>query len=511
MLASMSARLALLAVIFSAATTSASLAEVTLASPFTDRAVFQREKPVPVWGRAAPREKVTVQFREQNHQVTAAPDGHWKVWLHPLPASGEPAELIVSGKRNSITVREVLVGEVWLASGQSNMEWPVSRASDGATEVAAANYPLIRELKIEHAVAPIPADEAKTTGWRAATPDQVGGFSAVAYFFARDLHRRLGVPVGIIHSSWGGTAIDAWMSDEAREATPFASAIAARWQAAKAEWPPERVASYPSDLAAWESAENDGNAKNTKNPLRWPEPPATEASPRRPAGLYNAMIAPLAPWAVSGVLWYQGESNVDYTPEYPSLFAALIRSWRAAWEEPELPFYFVQIPNYGDSEPLGRKWARLREAQATALALPATAMAVTIDLGEADNRHPLNKQDVGRRLAAIARTQVYGLPGDWSGPMFARAIREGAAMRVQFTHASTGLVAHDKPVQALEVAGADKVFHPATGRIEGETLVVSSPAVKEPVAVRYAWSNAPRANLFNGAGLPAAPFRSDDW
>ena len=507
----MSVRLPLLAAVFSVVMSSASLAEVTLASPFTDRAILQREKPVPVWGRAAPREKITVQFRDQTHEVVAGTDGRWRVWLKPLAASTEPAELMVSGKSNRLTVREVLVGEVWLASGQSNMEWPVNMARDADKEVAAANFPLIRELKIEHAVASTPADETKTSGWRAATPGEVGGFSAVGYFFARDLHRKLGVPIGIIHSSWGGTAIEAWMSDEVRNATPFAAAIAARWQQAKSEWPPERVAQYPADLAAWEAAENEAKAKGTKNPLPWPQPPATETSPRRPAGLYNAMIAPLAPWAVRGVLWYQGESNNDYTPEYPPHFASLIRSWREAWEEPELPFYFVQIPNYGDGEPLGRKWARLREAQATALTLPATAMAVTIDIGEADNIHPLNKQDVGRRLAAIARAQIYGLSGDWSGPMFARATREGSAMRVHFTHAGTGLVAHDKPVQALELAGADKVFHPAVARIVGETLVVTSPAVKEPIAVRYAWSNAPRANLYNGAGFPAAPFRSDDW
>jgi sialate O-acetylesterase len=223
------------------------------------------------------------------------------------------------------------------------------------------------------------------------------------------------------------------------------------------------------------------------------------------------MIAPLQPFALRGFLWYQGESNVDRPNEYEELFPAMIRSWRSNWGDDTLPFYFVQIPNYADEDPNGRKWARLREAQTKALELPRTGMAVAIDVGDPGDLHPKTKMPIGVRLAHIAKTEIYDIPSDSSGPVFARATREGDAMRVSFTHATTGLVAHHRPAQALELAGADRIFHPAQGRIERDTIVVTSPLVKEPVAVRYAWTNAPDANLYNGSGLPAEPFRSDDW
>jgi sialate O-acetylesterase len=317
--------------------------------------------------------------------------------------------------------------------------------------------------------------------------------------------------VGIVNSSWGGTTIEAWISDEARGSTSVAAALDARWQEARRAWPPERVARYPADMAAWQQAQAQADATHTKNLLPWPQPPASLDSPALPGGLYNGMIAPLQPGALRGILWYQGASNVDRPDEYAELFPALIRSWRANWGESDLPFYFVQLPNYADGDAGGRKWARLREAQTKALALPATGMAVTIDAGEADNLHPTNKEPVGRRLALVAEAKTYGMAVDYSGPRFARATRDGRALRVHFTHAVTGLVAHNQPVQALELAGSDKVFHAATAKIEGETLLVSAPDVADPVAVRYAWTNAPVANLYNGSGLPAAPFRSDDW
>jgi len=264
-------------------------------------------------------------------------------------------------------------------------------------------------------------------------------------------------------------------------------------------------------MEAWQQAEAQAKATNTKNPLPWPKQPATDDSHYRPGNLFNGMIAPLQPFALRGFLWYQGESNVERPNEYEELFPAMIRSWRANWGDDSLPFYFVQIPNYADRNPQGRQWARLREAQTKALELPRTAMAVTIDVGDPDDIHPRTKMEVGRRLALIAKTEIHDLPGDTSGPMFVGATRENGAMRVRFTHAATGLVAHQRPVQALELAGADQVFHPAVGRIERDTLVVTSPHVPAPVAVRYAWTNAPAANLYNGAGLPAEPFRSDNW
>ena len=505
----------------------AARAEVSLAPLFSDHAVLQCDKPVPVWGRAAVGEKIAVTFRGQTVNTTTGADGRWIVYLEKLAASAEPAELVVTGQ-NTVTVHDVLVGEVWLAAGQSNMEWPVSKARDAAREIAAANFPLIRHLRVEHTVATAPADTVKTSGWQPASPATVGGFTAVGYFFARDIHRKLGVPVGIIHSSWGGTAIEPWMSDASRRSTAIAARLDARWQKDMSEWTPERIARYPADLAAWQKAEAAAKAAHKKNRLPWPKPPATASSPALPGGLFNGMIAPLQPGALRGILWYQGESNAERPEEYAELFTTMIRAWRSNWSQgapatgsagsppassgQALPFYFVQLPNYGpDEEARGRNWAQLREAQTAALALPNTAMAVTIDLGDAEVLHPTNKQDVGRRLALLAKAKVYGIPGDAEGPEFAGATREGAALRVKFAHADGGLLAHDKPVQSLEIAGADKVFHAATAKIQRDTLLVSAPDVREPVAVRYAWINAPVANLSNGAGLPAAPFRSDNW
>jgi sialate O-acetylesterase len=488
----------------------AARAEITLAPVFGDHAVLQRDKAVPVWGHATPGEKVTVTFRDQSVQATADSGGRWIAYLAALSASSEPADLVVAGKE-TIALHDVVVGEVWLASGQSNMEWPVSHVDEEEKKIASVDLPLVRHLRIEHAVAAVPADTVATSGWRPASPQTVGEFSAVGYFFARELQRKLGVPVGIIHSSWGGTAIESWMSDASRQATSLGTEIDERWRQALSESTPERIERYPVEMAAWRKAEEQAKATHTKNLLRWPQAPATPESPNRPGGLFNAMIAPLQPAAIRGIIWYQGEGNVGRPAEYAELFPAMIRSWRSNWGDDLLPFYFVQLPNFADGNPGGRQWARLREAQAKALELPATGMAVAIDIGEAENLHPTHKMELGRRLALIAKSEAYHIPGDSSGPSFATLTRDGSSLRVKFKHAGTGLIAQQRPTQALEIAGEDKIFHAATGRIDRDVLIVSSPKVKTPVAVRYAWSNAPAANLYNGAGLPAVPFRSDDW
>ncbi|HTU00641.1 MAG TPA: sialate O-acetylesterase, partial [Candidatus Sulfotelmatobacter sp.] len=304
--------------------------EVALAPPFSDHAVLQQGKPVPVWGSAASSDPITVTFRGQTVRTVAGGDGRWIVHLKPLAASSEPADLVVAGQ-NTVTVHDVLVGEVWLCSGQSNMEFTVAnggsvyRVDNAEAEIAAANYPLVRQLRIEHAVATAPATAVKTGGWQPASPGTVGEFTAVGYFFARDIHRSLGVPVGIILSAWGGTPIESWMSDAARASTSVAATLDARWRRAMSDWPPERVARYPADMEAWRKAEATAEATHTKNPLPWPQPPATEDSPLRPGGLFNAMIAPLQPGALRGILWYQGESNVEHAGEYAELLNTLIR------------------------------------------------------------------------------------------------------------------------------------------------------------------------------------------
>ncbi len=490
---------------------------LSLAPVFGDHAVLQRDKPVPVWGQATAGSTITVAFHGQAVSTVAGADGRWRLSLEPLAASSEGADLSVRGP-GSLVLHDVVVGEVWLCSGQSNMEFVVDdggatyRVAHASEEVAAAHFPLIRQLKVDHAVATSPQERARTSGWVAATPDTVGQFTAVGYFFARDIHLATGVPVGIIDSPWGGTPVESWIRDDARRATKASAAIDARWKQAMGRWTLDRLAQYPVAMEGFSEAEFEAMADGTKNPVAWPEQPATVSSPYLPGGLFNAMIAPLQPCALRGFLWYQGESNVGHADEYGELFAALIRSWRTEWGQGDLPFYFVQIANFGDeAERAHRDWALLREAQQSVLNLPATGMAVTIDIGEAGNIHPRNKQEVGRRLALLARAGVYGMPAETSGPVFVGAEASGGRMVARFSHASPSLVAKGGEVTSLEVAGADRVFHEAKGVIEGDTLAASSPEVPEPVAVRYAWLNAPRANLYNAAGLPAAPFRSDAW
>jgi len=500
-----------------AAAAPAAPAEVTLAPVFSDHAVLQRGKPLPIWGTAGPGDAVAVTFRGQTVRTVAGKDGRWQVRLKPLAASSDPADIIVDG-RTSVTVRDVVVGDVWLCSGQSNMEFTVDDGGDtyrvdhANEEVAAADFPMIRQLKVERTVATAPAQTVKTGGWQPASPATVGQFTAVGYFFARDLHLALGVPIGIIDSPWGGTPIESWMSDAARSSTSIGAELDARWKEQVKEWPPERVAQYPAQMAAWQKAQDDAKKNHTKSTLPWPQMPASNDSPALPGGLFNAMIAPLQPGAIRGILWYQGEANAGRPGEYAELFATMIRSWRDGFGQGDLPFYFVQLANFGDeNERVSRDWARLREAQAKVLDLPDTGMAVTIDIGDAHNIHPRNKQEVGRRLALIAKAKVYGLAPEVSGPVFASATLEGKALRVHFTSSGTELVARGGPVRSLEVAGEDKVFYPADGAIETDSLLASSPDVKQPVAVRYAWTNAPDANLYGDTGLPAVPFRSDNW
>ncbi len=496
-------------VVFATLTALSCPADVMLAPAFTDHAVLQRDLPVPVWGRGTTGETITVTFRGQKHQATVGADGRWSVRLAPMPAETEGAELSIGSGQKTVVLRDVVVGEVWLASGQSNMEWPLNQARQGKEVVASANSPLIRHVKIEHSPSDLPADAAKTSGWQTATPETAGGFSAVAYFFARELSQKLKVPVGIIHSSWGGTPIESWIAEPALRVTKAWPRFDAEWQAALKVFP-QKQAEYPALDAAWRKADDEHRATGKPNSLPWPHPPVGPGSAYAPGALYNGMIAPLAPYALRGVLWYQGESNVGRAGEYAELFPTMIRDWRKSWGQGDFPFLFVQLPNYADGEPAGRKWAELREAQNAALTLPNTGVAITIDVGEPNNLHPTDKQPVGERLARVAEANAYHLPGEGTGPVFQSAARDGPAMRATFTHAE-GLVLRVPPASGFELAGADKVFHAAIAQIHGRTVVVSAAEVREPVALRYAWTNSPIVSLYNGAGLPAAPFRTDDW
>jgi len=479
-------------------------ADVALAGLFQDDLVFQRDRPVPIWGRADPGENVTVSFAGQEVSTMTPADGRWIVYLDPLATRSEPAEMTVSGN-NQLTVKNILVGEVWLCSGQSNMGWLVRNSDNAKEEMASADYPQIRVFTVPRKVSETPTDEL-TGRWSPASPATAGGFTAVGYFFARDIHRKLGVPIGIIHSSWGGTPIESWMSPAALASDPAFEIVFKRWKEALDAYPEEKAA-YDKELEAWTSEQAEARKAGKPFSKRKPLEPRDPKSRDLPSGLFNAMINPVLPYGIRGVLWYQGENNARRPSGYHKLFETMITYWRAHFGQGDFPFYWVQLANFKTNF----DWAALREAQTQTLSLPDTGQAIAIDIGNPDDIHPRNKQEVARRLALIAKAQVYGIPGDYSGPVFQSADREKNGIRVHFSHAVTGLIARDQPLQSFELAGRDKVFHPAQAAIEGDTVFVTSSEVNEPIEVRYAWSNAPVANLYNGAGLPAGPFRTDDW
>jgi sialate O-acetylesterase len=486
------------------------LADITLAPLFRDGAVLQRDQPLVVWGRAAAAEKVEVKFRGQTASVITGADGRWRVTLTAEKASNVPSELVATGA-NTVVVKDVLVGDVWLCSGQSNMAMLVRTSNDAEREMAAANFPQIRQFKVPTAVAARRAEDVAGT-WVACTPASAGSFSAAAYYFARDLHRRLGVPIGIVNSSWGGTQIEGWISEETMKELPLAQDIFDRWTKRLAEYP-TAVAAHEKAQAKWEADRAKAQAAGQAFKRKKGSAPEGPNSRWMPGGIYNAMIAPLVPYSFRGVLWYQGEANAARHPEYGTLFTAMIKQWRADFCQP-LPFFFVQLANYESGQGnRGEIWAFQREAQARALTLPSTGMVVTIDIGDPKDIHPTNKQEVGRRLALQVRRQLFGERIDAEGPVFAGAKTEGGAMRVTFARAAAIKLepAKGDGRVAFEVAGADRVFVPAEAKLDGRTLLVSAESVPAPVAVRYAWRNSPDARLFGTSGLPAAPFRSDKW
>ncbi len=486
-------------------------ADVRLARIFSDHAVLQRGKPVPVWGTAQPGEKVTVEFRGQKVTTAADDDGDWRVILKPMPAGG-PFQMTVRGN-NTIVLNDILVGEVWVCSGQSNMEWPVALSNNAEQEIAQANNPEIRLFVVPKAVSDRPLKDLNGGAWQPCTPETVRNFSAVGYFFARELQRALKVPIGMIETAWGGTPAESWTSRPTLLAHRSLRYLVENWRRAEASYP-QALENYQKQLADWEKAVAQARAEGKPEPKK-PDPPQDpRTNPWKPSGLFNAMIAPIVPYAIQGAIWYQGESNAGRAFEYRILFPAMIQDWREAWAQGDFPFLFVQLANFMavKPEPGESAWAELREAQTMTLSLPKTGMAVAIDIGDANDIHPRNKQDVGKRLALNALAIAYGKKVVYSGPIYERMKREGNAIRLYFKHVDGGLTTpNGEPLKGFAIAGADRKFVWAEARIEGNTVVVSSPQVPEPVAVRYAWADNPVCNLYNRAGLPASPFRTDDW
>ena len=630
---------------------------------FSDHMVLQQGLPVPVWGWAEAGEMVTVECAGQSAQARAGEDGAWRASLPALGAGG-PFELCVRGAESTLVLHDVLIGEIWVCSGQSNMEWPLAAAINGDEEVAAARHPQIRLFAVPK-VAELPRKTNVDGTWTECTPETAASFSAVGYFFGRMLHEQLGVPVGLINTSWGGTLAEAWTSREKlleepalrylvedfERTLPDLEQVLADYQHVMRNWEQEHQlndpgnSGWPQGWAApaaavaewetmtlpqlWQSAGLNFSGvlwfrKEVEIPAAWaghalklsigacdksdttyfnnvevgsmrieeradawcqpriypvpaalvapgkaviavrvfshmygggmsgpaammqltpedlpgaepillagdwqyrvecnfglvnawpPPPPPGPGNPNTPTILFNSMIHPLIPFAIRGAIWYQGESNADRGFQYRTLFPAMITDWREQWGQGDFPFYFVQLANFMEqkAEPADSQWAELREAQLRTLGLRNTGMAVIIDIGEALDIHPTNKQDVGKRLALNALAQTYERRElVYAGPLFASAAPEGAAMRVQFTLAD-GLCCHGEQLTGFAIAGADKHFVWADAVIDGNGVLVSSPAVPVPVAVRYGWADNPACNLYNGAGLPASPFRTDDW
>lgn len=504
-------------------------AEVQPNSLFSNGAVLQQGMPLPVWGTAKDGEKVAVQF-DGDSAETVAKDGKWSVRLKPHRAGG-PFTMTITGE-NTVTVENVLVGEVWICSGQSNMAFTFSQAASAADEAPKATYPKLRMFTVTRKTAITPQADAAST-WVECSPTTVGSFSAVGYFFGRDIQKATGFPVGMIHTSVGGTPAQAWTSLSGLAADKeLEGYVAAIKQITEAY--PKATEAYPKELAEYQATLNEWNASpegktyeaamqtwaaDNKSavaegnpPIPKPKAPATlPKAPRPPEGgsgsptvLYNGMVAPLVPYAIRGVIWYQGESNNSDPMRYRTLFPRMIADWREKWGQGDFPFLFVQIAPHRGMVP------EIREAQLlTWQKTPATAMAVTTDVGNATDIHPTKKEPVGARLALAARALAYGEKLEYSGPVFDAMKVSGPRAVLTFKHVGTGLVAKDGALKGFTIAGADKRFVPAKATIEGDTVVVSGEGVEVPAAVRFGWDNVPDGNLFNKEGLPASPFRTD--
>ncbi len=477
--------------------------EVRVANLLTDHMVVQQNMPVHVWGFGSPGERVDVAFRTESRNATVDNAGRWSVWFSPVAQTGGPHEIVVRSGSTTIRVRDVLVGEVWIAAGQSNMEWPIAWAANPEAEKKAANYPNIRLVRTMHRVRDFPQDDFVGTSWQPVTAQSVENFSAVGYHFARMLYQHRKVPIGIIQSAWGGTPAEAWTSLRGLSSSASLMPVFEEWGRV-ADAHETQLRRHRLRLDEWARAAAKARDTGKSAPER-PELRTGPGGPWTPAGLFNGMLAPITKLPIRGVIWYQGESNTS--PEratvYEHLFPAMIRDWRRAWGQGDFPFLFVQLANFNAAP--DSMWPEVRDAQRQALGLANTAMAVAIDAGTPDDIHPRNKRIVAERLFRAARSLVYGenvVPG---GPLFRSAIVEANQIRLRFENAA-GLTL--KGTAGFEVAGENGNWKPATPRLEGMTVIVSSPDVPEPRYVRYAWADNPPSTLYNAEGLPASPFRT---
>lgn len=443
-----------------------------VASVFQDGVILQRNSELPVWGWAEPGESILVELGEIRKEALSDEDGRWQVLFAPMEANKSPIEMRIKSSTEELEVRNILVGDVWLCSGQSNMQWSVRQSNNGPREIAQARNPTIRQFSIERKASDTPSNKVEGR-WIEAVGPQTGQFSAVGYYFAKELQNELDVPIGLLRAAVGGTMIESWLPHELIETL------------GERRVPPSR-----------------------------PQP--QQAVFDKPSCLFNGMIHPLVPLPIKGILWYQGERNARFHEEYRESFPLLIDSWREYFNNPDLPFYFVQLPNFAAREgPHLQSWAWMREAQLEALQIPGTGMAVTIDIGDPSDIHPGNKQDVGLRLALLALNRSYGKEHQDGGPVFARAYpndEDPSRLRVEFDQSHPAPYPIDNIARAFVLAGVDRNFLPAEDAVlEGHSLLLHSSAIHKPMFVRYAWDNDPEVTIFSECGLPASPFRNDDF
>ena len=503
---------AILVLILAAILPLTSLADVRLPAVIGDNMVLQQKTDALIWGWAAPDEKVYVEaswpslFGKKKVETVADENGKWQITLR-TPKAGGPYKITIKGS-NTIELDNVMTGEVWICSGQSNMGFSLSRSSNAKQEIAAANYPNIRLMQLTHHAAEFPQEDCEGQ-WEVCLPETTSNFSAVAYFFGRELYQNLDIPIGLIQTSWAGTPIEAWTSIEVLKSEPEAKPILDRY--AQIDLP-----KYEADYAAWKQKADKLKAAGQKPPQA-PQAPLGPGNRHGPAYLYNGMIAPLISYAIKGVIWYQGENNAGRAYQYRTLFPNMIKDWRSRWNCGSFPFYFVQITPYRYSTEY--ICSELREAQMMTLDLESTGMAVTMDIGNPKDIHPGNKQDVGKRLALWALAKDYGQKKlTYSGPIYKSMKVEGDKIRLLFDYVDGGLKAGPEGLANFTIAGTDQKFVPAQAIIapalktgKKDTLIVFFDEVPKPVAVRYCWDNTMEGTLFNQANLPASSFRTDDW
>jgi sialate O-acetylesterase len=475
-----------------------SRAEVVVPNIFSDHMVLQQKQQNKVWGKADPGEKVSVRIAGKSVETTAGDDGNWSVMLDPLPAGG-PHELVIAGS-NDIAFADVLVGEVWICSGQSNMQWTVDRTNDADLVLASADYPKIRMINYPRVGSQTPIWTHEKSAWMVCSPATVGQFSAVGYFFGRQLYQTIDVPIGLINNAWGGSAADAWVDRKLLEADADYRPTLERWQANEKKF---ETLSKKADLTEQEKKQ----LQNLKRQL---------SGQHRPANIYNGVLKSHMGYGIQGAIWYQGESNAGRAYQYRDLFPMMIANWRDEWGAGDFPFYWVQLADFGKEqpEPGESNWAELREAQTMTMSrLPNTGEAVIIDIGEGKDIHPRNKVVVGQRLARWALAKQYGIDIVCQSPTYQSMEKQDGKIVLSFDHVDAGWRPFDvREPRGFAIAGEDKQFVWAEAKvIAGNRIEVSSSEVSDPVAVRYAWADNPVCNMFNGIGLPLTPFRTDEW